>query len=386
MTLVEDYLRAVSLLLPKDQRDDITAELRDTILSRIEEREAVLRRPLTDDETEAVLREIGHPLVVAARYREGPQHVVGPTLYPYWLFAVKAAVTIQACVAVLIFTVRLVSGTEFGRALTQAFGTAFSGAISLIGFATLAAWLIERRTVKIDYLDNWRVKDLRVLEFASWDWNDWRSHMGATGAEMAAARGPVRTGALRSEFGRREFGRRRRERHRASRAMSIIVTSSVFVLWWAGVLRFGFSASPDGLRSIGVEPGALATFDWAGLKAELFWPVLSYSVFTIFQGFWLLARPLAVRAQGAMDLGMGACIFALVAWLIALSPLAPTLGADTLAGWALRVRDAGREGPNFPMAECLAVTIAITALVGLGRVTRGLWLLVDPHPYREGGV
>ena len=57
MDLVNEYLRAVAALLPKAQRDDIVAELRDTILNRIEEREADLGRPLTDDEVEAVLRE-----------------------------------------------------------------------------------------------------------------------------------------------------------------------------------------------------------------------------------------------------------------------------------------------------------------------------------------
>src|SRR4051812_42076123 len=87
MDLGEEYLRAVSLLLPQEQAEDIIAELRDTILSRIEAREAELGRPLSEAETEEVLREIGHPLVVAARYREGPQHVVGPALYPYWAFA-----------------------------------------------------------------------------------------------------------------------------------------------------------------------------------------------------------------------------------------------------------------------------------------------------------
>ena len=370
MNLIEEYLRAVSLLLPKDQRDDITAELRDTILNRIEEREAALRRPLTDDETEAVLREIGHPLVIAARYREGPQHVVGPTLYPYWLFAVKAAVTLQVCLSAVVFLVRVAAGTEWSQAFGQALASGFSGAISLIGFATVAAWLIERRTVKIDYFDTWRVKDLRVLELASWDWSDWSSRFGGVAPRPAPS-------PSRSRWETRVF---RRERHRASRAMSIIVSSSVFVLWWTGALRFGFSASPDALRSIGWEPGALAGFDWAGLKAMLFWAVLSYGVFAIFQGFVLLARPLAVRAQGSMDMGMGLCVLALTAWLITVSPLAPTLGADTLAGWGLRIRDALRAGPDYPLTELVAVATAVTAVVGATRVLRGLWLLVEPHP------
>jgi hypothetical protein len=42
MDVVEGYLRAVAALLPRAQRDDIVAELRDVILNRIEEREAGL--------------------------------------------------------------------------------------------------------------------------------------------------------------------------------------------------------------------------------------------------------------------------------------------------------------------------------------------------------
>ena len=72
MDLIDRYLNAVAAQLPQDERADIIAELRDLILSRFEAREEELGRALTDDEKEAILHEIGHPLVVAARYRKGP--------------------------------------------------------------------------------------------------------------------------------------------------------------------------------------------------------------------------------------------------------------------------------------------------------------------------
>src|SRR6185503_18548511 len=56
MDLVNQYLRAVAALLPRAQRDDITAELRDIILTRIEAREAALGRKLSPDEIEQELR------------------------------------------------------------------------------------------------------------------------------------------------------------------------------------------------------------------------------------------------------------------------------------------------------------------------------------------
>ncbi|MGZ3404354.1 MAG: HAAS signaling domain-containing protein, partial [Phenylobacterium sp.] len=174
MDLVNEYLRAVAALLPKAQRDDIIAELRDTILTRIEEREGDLGRPLSDDEVEAVLREVGHPVVVAARYAEGPQHVVGPTLYPYWLFAVKAAIALQVIVAVIVIIVHTLTWDNFSLALGQAIGSAVTGTLVLIGAATCAAWFIERRGARIDYLDKWRVRDLRYLEMVAWDLRTWR--------------------------------------------------------------------------------------------------------------------------------------------------------------------------------------------------------------------
>ncbi len=139
MDLVNDYLRAVAALLPKAQREDIVAELRDTILTRIEEREGDLGRPLTYDEVEAVLREVGHPVVVAARYAEGPQHVVGPTLYPYWLFAVKAAIALQVATALIVIFFRALAFDDVSLAIGRAIGSAITGTLVLIGVATCVA-------------------------------------------------------------------------------------------------------------------------------------------------------------------------------------------------------------------------------------------------------
>ena len=71
MDLIDRYLSAVSFLLPKDQREDITAELRDALMTRREEKEAEVGRPLTRDEDAALLRAFGHPLDVAARFGRG---------------------------------------------------------------------------------------------------------------------------------------------------------------------------------------------------------------------------------------------------------------------------------------------------------------------------
>ena len=79
---------------------DITAELREALLSRREDKEAETGHPLTRGEEEDLLRAFGHPLVVAARY--GRQHyLVGPELYPLYVFALKILLAIIAGSAVI---------------------------------------------------------------------------------------------------------------------------------------------------------------------------------------------------------------------------------------------------------------------------------------------
>jgi len=122
MDLIDRYLNAVAAQLPQDERADIVAELRDLILSRFEAKEEALGRALTGDEQEAILREIGHPLVVAARYRKGPDSLVGPELFPYWLFGVKAGLMVLGAVYAITLFIRLISGADdAGQAIAQAF-------------------------------------------------------------------------------------------------------------------------------------------------------------------------------------------------------------------------------------------------------------------------
>ena len=69
MTLVDRYLRAVRDYLPRGQQDDIINELSDNLQSRIEDEDAARGRPLAETEEAAILKEFGHPMAVAARYR-----------------------------------------------------------------------------------------------------------------------------------------------------------------------------------------------------------------------------------------------------------------------------------------------------------------------------
>lgn len=90
MELLDRYLFAVGRYLPKERRDDILAEMRVNILALVEDREQDLGRPLNLEEEEAVLKQHGHPMLVAARYLP-QQHLIGPTVFPFYWHVMKVA-------------------------------------------------------------------------------------------------------------------------------------------------------------------------------------------------------------------------------------------------------------------------------------------------------
>src|SRR5271169_862724 len=109
MELVDRYLQAVKLALPKGNQDDIIQELNDSILSQIEEKEAGLGRRLNEDELVEVLRKMGSPEKLASRYRE-QQGLIGPTVLPIYWKVLKAALGLVFLVNVIAAIVTAAAG------------------------------------------------------------------------------------------------------------------------------------------------------------------------------------------------------------------------------------------------------------------------------------
>ncbi len=110
MTLVERYLRAVRDHLPRGEQDDIINELSDNLHSRIEDEAANRGHTLDEMEAAAILKEFGHPMAVAARYRGDErsvtfgQRLIGPELFPAYMkvLAVNVAITLLVAAIALV--------------------------------------------------------------------------------------------------------------------------------------------------------------------------------------------------------------------------------------------------------------------------------------------
>lgn len=111
MELLDSYLKAVRRYLPRNQRDDIVAELSVELRSQIESREAELGRRLSDTEQMAIFREQGDPMIVARRYRQNSRsltigwELIGPELFPMYLIilACNLSIAVLLTLGVLLY-------------------------------------------------------------------------------------------------------------------------------------------------------------------------------------------------------------------------------------------------------------------------------------------
>jgi len=249
MDLLERYLAAVARDLPEKQRADVVAELRDSLLSMIEDAEARLGRPQTRAELEAMLVAFGRPLQVAGRYRK-TQYLIGPDVFPFWWAWLRAGLAIVAAVYVslAVLSVFSVGGVtdEIGD-MTPSLSFAL---IFTFGAVTLAAAAIERWG-KPHFLTQWKPRDL-----------------------------PPAGGKPPSRF----------------ELVFELCASLVFVAWWVGLIHFD-----------NWLPVAEVRVDLAPVWKLWFWPILAYAVVDVIAHGIALARPGRTRLY--LVLSVARCLF-----------------------------------------------------------------------------
>jgi hypothetical protein len=108
MTLTERYLRAVRDHLPRGVQDDIIRELEGNLQSRLEDETERRGRPLLEADESAILKEFGHPMAVAARYRNDERsltfgrRLIGPELFPTYLKVLGVNLAITGIVVAIV--------------------------------------------------------------------------------------------------------------------------------------------------------------------------------------------------------------------------------------------------------------------------------------------
>ncbi len=124
MALLQDYLRAVRLYLPRDvDQQDLLTELSEHLQIKLDEREEALGRALTLDEETAVLWGYGHPVAVAARYGRinaglsFGRELIGPEVFVLYRRILMVQFSMTLIIVTLVSIFGEPSGNPIGRYL-----------------------------------------------------------------------------------------------------------------------------------------------------------------------------------------------------------------------------------------------------------------------------
>lgn len=167
MELVDCYLQAVRFWLPKTRNQEgLLAELGEDLRSQIDAKEQELGRPLGKDDISDILKRCGAPMLVASRL--GPKlHLIGPTLFPIYLFVLKM-VLLWILVPVFLFIVGPVNltnaGGNLGVAIVRTFGDLWTGLFFAAAVITLVFAILERTQVFAEINCKWDPSTLPPLE------------------------------------------------------------------------------------------------------------------------------------------------------------------------------------------------------------------------------
>ncbi|MDB5679917.1 hypothetical protein [Sphingomonas bacterium] len=284
MDLIDRYLTAIRWNLPRGvNADDVIAELRDVIASRVEDREESLGRPLDEKEISALLREFGHPLVVAARYGT-QQSLIGPDLFPFYWFSLKVVLAICAAVMVVTGVINAISGGHsIVRALVHVLTSGWWSLLANAGLVTLIFVVLERTGWLTEYLEQWSpeelpdLKDFKVKPQSAWE------------------------------------------------SVFQVAVGIAFILWWVGLIHVPLAYTD--VEGLTLTPAPVWTDLWVPILALM----VARLVFNLIQWLrprWKLARAVLSVATAAGGLALLALIYQAGHWLTATSA---TMPADQLA-------------------------------------------------------
>jgi hypothetical protein len=157
MDLVNRYLQAVKFWLPAKQKEDVVAELAEDLRSEIEEQEEKLGRKLNENDVAAILKRRGRPVLVANRYLP-QQHLIGPALFPIYVFVLKVVAAFYMLPWVLVWIGIAVSrAAHSGQSLlgwVGSFWTAFwPMAFFMVGAITTVFAVLERAQARSGFCE-----------------------------------------------------------------------------------------------------------------------------------------------------------------------------------------------------------------------------------------
>jgi hypothetical protein len=326
--LLDRYLQAVGFWLPKAQQQDIIAELSEDLHSQIEDKEAALGRSLNETEIDDILKQRGRPVLVANRYL--PQRsLIGPVLFPIYLFVVKIVAAFYLVPWVLVWIGMMSFSSSYRAQHTSggwldAIGAGWSAwwlnAFFALGTVTLVFVILEQVQARSRFLEDWNPRKLPPVR------NPNQIPRSGSLIEVAANLG--------------------------------------FGIWWVNIMIMSDIMST---RVILDRPEIRIVL--SPVWRYFFWGFLLLAVINTAVAGVNLARPYWTVLRASFRLATNGAASALFCWMMKASVLAEISGAHISAARALEVTNAINLGMGKVFPVVLATGVVI-ALVDVRRILR----------------
>ncbi len=157
--LVERYISAITRALPNKEAVDVVAEVREALFTQIESREADKGRDLNDGEIEALLKNYGAPMLVAARY-DKQSYLIGPDTYPYFWPTLKTVIGMCAAFSILGAGYFALTDGRWTRFVPQALDIFLSAILPALGILLVVFILLDRSDAGKKISRNWKPSSL----------------------------------------------------------------------------------------------------------------------------------------------------------------------------------------------------------------------------------
>ncbi len=162
--LLDRYIHSVKMLLPPDMMDDIAAEIRSNLQSLVEDRAMQLGRELRPDEVSAILKQYGHPMIVAGRYHDQPgRGLISPELFPFYWFTLRAIFGLWVTVRVIIAVFQFQGTASAGSILLRLGRDILLAGFFIAAGVTLLFALWEYLEFKFRYSQRWKPEALPAV-------------------------------------------------------------------------------------------------------------------------------------------------------------------------------------------------------------------------------
>ena len=174
MEIIKKYIYAIQRRLPAQNNDDIAKEIKSLIFDELEGKFGK-RDEYTNEEVEEVLKEMGHPRQVAARYRGDKQLLIGDELFPIYKMVLAIAGGATTIGLVISYIIKIINEAAAGNATLMLFlsnfgqllGSLVSSILALVGSITIIFALIQHfgkfDGEGVDIYEDWKPKDLPDL-------------------------------------------------------------------------------------------------------------------------------------------------------------------------------------------------------------------------------